>query len=109
MTGGPAELSVREGYAPPLGLPDGTCTLTRLENGRLRIDQADPRVLMSAELVTEAAASPHPDVELDRADFTHPGAHVGAVLKINAVNRRLVYRLTEYVAAVHGYIAEWPD
>jgi hypothetical protein len=33
----------------------------------------------------------------------------GTVLKIDGVNRTVIYRIKDYVPAVHGYVAEWPD
>lgn len=104
----PAELSVREGYLPPPSLPDGECVLTRLGDGSLRIDQADPRVLVSAELLTESLRYDAPKgvslyVPLGSFSFT------GSVLRIEGANRTAVYRIGEYLAPVNGYVAEWPD
>lgn len=106
-----AELAVRDGYLRPHGLPRGECIMTSLldEDGTqtgIRIDHADPRVLISAELLEHIAS--HPD-DTRWLDVAWHSAHVGATLKINGVNRTVVYRITGYVAAVHGYIAEWPD
>jgi hypothetical protein len=39
----------------------------------------------------------------------HALNHLGALLKIRAVNREIVYRITGYVPEVRGYIGEWPD
>lgn len=115
VDGRPAELSVREGYLPPLGLPDGQVILTRLDDGPLRIEQADPRALVSAELLIEAFA-PWPGIgvslSLPPERAMHPGQGgywTGAVLKIEGVNRTVIYRIGEYLAPVNGYVMEWPD
>lgn len=101
-----AELS---GPRPP-GTPDGECIITRFEDGSVRIDHADPRILISAELVDEVArGEANPAATLDRLNFTVPNGHVGALLKIRAVNRHLIYRLADYLPSVHGYVGEWPD
>lgn len=103
------ELAVRDGRTPPADLPRGECIVTRLDDGSIRIDQADPRVLISAELLNEIAdgsGRPHAWLDLRVSGMFHL---VGAVLHINAVNQQVVYRITEYVPSVHGYIGQWPD
>jgi hypothetical protein len=111
-----AELAVREGYLSPPDLPRGDCLMTRLygEDGsiRLRIDHADPRILISAELLDDVAGKPSDSVALDTTgccDCMMQDDYTKAVLKITAVNRTVIYRITEYVPPVHAYIAEWPD
>jgi hypothetical protein len=106
-----AELAVRDGYPPPDDLPRGDCIITNLfvDDGprpQIRIDHADPRILVSAELLDHAADYPDDCVRLDIATCH---TYVGAVLRIHAVNRTVIYRITEYVPAIHCYIAEWPD
>lgn len=106
----PPELSVREGFMPPHDLPRGDCIMTRLDDGSIRVDHADPRVLVSAELLALTAVEAHPCVTLTMA----PGPNgtpfwEGALLKIDGVNRTVIYRIKDYVPAVHGYVAEWPD
>ena len=101
--GGRAELAVREGERVPEGLPDGDCVITRLADDSLRIDRADPRILVSAELLESIADGVSPWASVV------PRAAVGAVLKIRGVNREVVYRITGYIEAVRGYIAERPD
>lgn len=108
MSDGLPEFSVRPGFPYPGGLPDGECILTRLEDGRLHIDQADPRIMISAELVDQVMIGHHPHVALDWTGPVQLGP-VGALLKIAGVNRQVLYRLTEWIPAVRGYIAEWPD
>lgn len=97
------------GPRPP-GTPDGKCIITELEDGTLLIDRADPRVLISAEIIDEVASGrARPEATLDRLNFTVPNGHVGAALKIRAANRTVIYRLTDYLPSVHGYVGEWPD
>jgi hypothetical protein len=101
------ELSVRDGYLPPRDLPQGECILTRLEDGRLHIDRADPRIVISAELLNEAVRQPADGVSVNWP----PGCFwlTGSTLRIEGVNRTVVYRIGERIPAVNGYIAEWPD
>jgi hypothetical protein len=80
--------------------------VTRLADGTLRIDHADPRLLISAEVLDVIAAGMSPHVTMDPA--TAP-PYTGAVLTISAVNRQVAYRITSYVASVHGYIGEAQD
>lgn len=104
-----AELAFRDGMRPPADLPRGECTLTRLEDGGIRINQADPRVLISAELLNAIAdgyCTPHAWLDLRVSGMFYL---VGAVLHVNGVNQQAVYRITEYVPSVHGYIGQWPD
>jgi hypothetical protein len=104
-------------------LPRGECVLTRLPDGRLRIDHADPRVLISAELIRTfedgtdliSMALPPGVVTLFvsapalRLRVSGEGSHCGALLKIVGVNRQVVYRITGYVAAIDAYVGEWPE
>lgn len=113
MADAPPELTVQPGYSRPGSLPRGECIITRLDDpvhgARLRIDHADPRILISAELLEAAATSPVDGVSLDESACTRPVNRVGAVLRVEAVNRTIVYRMVEYLPSVRGYIAEWPD
>jgi hypothetical protein len=102
----PAELTLRDGYPWPDDLPRGTVAITSLPGAAIRIDHADPRVLVSAELLDAIADKSSPHAWLDVARCS---TYDGAVLHIEAVNRTVIYRITGYVPAVHGYIAEWPD
>ena len=115
------ELAVRPGHAPPGDLPRGECITMSLPGGRIRVDRADPQVLISAELLDSVARFGDGDLsgdwtalnaELDTAgccDCMMAGDYTGAVLRISGVNRQVVYRITGYVPAVHGYVGEWPD
>lgn len=100
------ELATIGGTPPPSDLPRGECTVTRLPGDRIRIDQADPRVLISAEVPGAIVDKPTPDAWLDLAGCT---TYDGGLLKIHAVNRTVIYRIVSYVSRVRGYIGEWPD
>lgn len=109
------ELATTDGMPPPADLPRGECIATSLPGGRIRIDQADPRILISAEVLDAIARSGDwygLNARLDTARCMPPpyrATYVGAVLKINGANRQAVYRIVDYVPSVHGYIGEWPD
>lgn len=111
----PAELAVSDGMPPPDDLPRGEFWATSLADGGIRIDRADPRILISAEVLDAivkdcwqgGSFSPEPpNAWLDLAGCT---TYDGALLKINGVNRKVVYRIVTYVPRVRGFIAEWPD
>lgn len=96
-------------HPPPPGLPRGEVWITRKDNGDVYIDHADPRVLISSELLNHIRAGEcHPWAWLDEP---HPGALLerGSVLHFAAVNRHLIYRITGYYVPVHAFIGEWPD
>jgi hypothetical protein len=114
-----AELTVTDGRPPPAGLPDGECIGTRLDGGAVRVDRADPCILISGELLDEIvrfADSGHLagnwlalNAWLDTTACQPGYGYVGAVLKIDGVNRHVVYHVTGYVPRINGYIGEWPD
>lgn len=100
-----AELAVTDGMPPPAGLPDGELIIHRVKDS-LWIAHADPRILISAELLDAIADGDCGPAWLDLAGCT---TYDGGLLKINGTNRTVIYRIGEYVPRVHGYIAEWPD
>ena len=106
-----AELAVRDGTPIPADLPRGECECTRLDDGSIRVDHADPRILISAELLAEIFVNPTAGVSLVPPPGSVNGTPFwrGAVLKISGVNRQVIYRITGYVPSVHGYIGQWPD
>lgn len=93
-------------------LPDGQVILTELPDGRVRIDHADPRILISAELLKAIEDGLRPtSIGLTlppgaRANVTSAERRCGTLLKIGGVNRQVVYRITGYVPEVAGYIGE---
>jgi hypothetical protein len=105
------ELGFRDGMTPPSDLPAGECILTTLcgDDGQptgLYIVRADPRILISEELLDLIVDAPAPGVWLDLAGCT---TYDDGLLKIHGANRTVIYRITGYEPSVHGYIAEWPD
>ncbi len=87
----------------------GAVTARDCADGRLEVLDADPRIWIGLDLVTELAAGRHHrdvrfDVQRDSAtDFT------GAVFTIDGRNRRVVYVLREYLPGPGCWLAEWPD
>jgi hypothetical protein len=79
-------------------MPEGQCWVS-LVDGDLVIDRADPRITIAEELVSEwRQGNHHPTVSLD-----------GDLLRVQAKNRTVIYRLVEHVPEYHAWIAEWPD
>jgi hypothetical protein len=81
----------------------GELVLTLLGQGtRLRVEQADPRILISGPLVRQAlGAGP---------GWLRPGCELSSDrLVIEAENGRLVYRIGAYLPELDCYEAEWPD
>lgn len=99
------ELATVDGTPPPSDLPRGECIMTRLDDGRIRIDHADPHVLISAELLDAIVDKPAPGVWLDLAGCT---TYDGALLRIHDASRTVIYRIVENVPRVRGFIAKWP-
>lgn len=98
----------------------GECIVTRRLNERtledeLIIERADPKVCVAAEVLYEiAGAHLSPFARLDPPvpyETLHPLDErlVGRLLRIEAANRTVIYRLTEYQADTDWYLAEWPD
>lgn len=116
-----AELAARAVAPPPAGLPHGEFVCTRLEGGDIRIDHADPRILISGEVLDSIARFADIGLPvdcvtlnawLDTTGCMPPpwrATYRGAILKIGGVNRTVIYRITEYLPSIHGYIGEWPD
>ena len=87
----------------------GECVVTLIadpvEGAQIRIDRADPVVLISPELLDEMRSNP-PD---------YPATFDGHVLRIRGVNRTVVYRIRDVMEPVPGnpgcwnYVGEWPD
>lgn len=79
----------------------GDCILTR-SGDDLIVQQADPRIRISVELLDEVRSGQyHPKVTLD-----------GDVFTINGSNQKAVYRIGPRHRDVFGaewYHAEWPD
>jgi hypothetical protein len=106
----------------PEGLPDGQCIVRLLPGDLLSVEHADPRVIISTELLDLIASGPlplsrprhpltegHCRLEIPDDGLDRRGWYEGCLLKIAGVNRTVIYRIGEYVPAVHSYVAEWPD
>lgn len=87
----------------------GDCVVHANEDGTLTIIRADPRVLVSVEILDEIRdGKGHPATHLDYLPADHEPM-TGAVLTIDGVNRRVIYRIAEQVPDLNAYYAEWPD
>jgi len=93
-----AELTWRNGVPRPLK-PNGNFEAARLADGSLRIDQADPRILVSDEFL----------LQVEEGEADPQVAFDGDVLKIHGTNRTVVYRLGEEIPDLCARYAEWPD
>ena len=80
--------------------------VTSSGDGSVRIDRADPHILISAELLDHIADHPQPWAWLDTAGCE---TFIGALLRINGINRKVIYRITGWIPRIRGFIAEWPD
>jgi hypothetical protein len=78
----------------------GEFQCTMLEGGAIRVNQADPRVRVSARLVRLAR----------EGDPFAPGVQLAdGRLVIKGENRTVIYRIGAYHADGDWYEAEWPD
>jgi len=107
-----AELTPLDPFDPRMDrLPKGEFILSR-RDGTLWIDHADSRILISLELldaIVRGEQSPEVSIRVrDDADAS-PGCWLGAVVRIEAANRTVIYRVTEDAYWCLGYVAEWPD
>jgi hypothetical protein len=88
----------------------GECWITRLDDGGggLRVDRADPVIRISPQLLADL---PAPDDDPRPATYD-PRARL---LRINGVNRTVIYRVRDVLEPVPGapgswdYTGEWPD
>lgn len=109
------ELAVRDGFQPPADLPTGEFMLWPTGTGdQFTIARADPRILISGELleaICRGDGASGVSFERDCVCSAVLNCHhrTGGALKIHGVNRTVIYRIGEYLPAVHGYIGEWPD
>ena len=87
----------------------GECWITLIDDpihgSQFRIERADPVVRISPELL---ANIPRPPTD-------YPASYDGKVLRIEGINRTVVYRIRDELEPVPGvpglwdYIGEWPD
>lgn len=90
-------LTVRDHLSAKIA--DGDCVLKRLHpSGRVRIEHADPRLTIGAQVLDSIRRNPGPGVSLN-----------DDILRIEGVNRTVVYRIGAKVPDQRAYYAEWPD
>lgn len=80
----------------------GDCILTTLSDRRVHVDQADPRVRLSTRIIHDLRAG----------QVVHGSPYITLdddLLRIDGVNRLVIYRLAGMTRDRSGYIAEWPD
>lgn len=96
----------------------GRCHMTRFADGTIRIDHADPRIWIDAALLYDIAHDRIPHATLTYAERpltdSWPGSWLrrnplGAVLRIEGVNRTVIYRILEWNVMPDRFLAEWPD
>jgi hypothetical protein len=99
--------TVHRGSLSGLYSAPGDIVLAEHDDGRIEVVNADPTIWISAQLVELAHDDGlHPAVTVRCEPATCP---TGDVWTIDAVNRRVVYRVGEYLEEPHCYRAEWPD
>ncbi len=84
----------------------------------LIVERADPRILISAELLAEIAfVGGDPRIALTFAENPLPGwwpgafrrNPLGALLRIEGTNRTVIYQIAEWHGTTDRFAAEWPD
>jgi hypothetical protein len=89
---GPRLAIAREDY--------GECRLTRIDDmdgSRIEVIRADPRVLIDAAVLQ------------DRERWLPCATLVDGILRIEAANRTVIYRIGQYLPDHDAWEAEWPD
>jgi hypothetical protein len=97
----------------------GECVVTSLHDHRgacerVRIDRADPRILVAAQLLEDwrtYGTGPFADLRPGPGAAVFPGLHGfgGWLITIRGENRTVVYRIGRKVPTALAYEAEWPD
>jgi hypothetical protein len=72
--------------------------LVARQDGRLLIEHADPRIVISAKLLDDIRDGHYPEAKL-RCN----------VLTIDTGEQRVIYRIGGKVTGALAYVAEWPD
>jgi hypothetical protein len=81
-------------------------------NVRTHVERADPRIKVSGEIMWHIARDEMPGIRLDPSMDVGVGVFgdvVGRLLRIEADNRTVVYRVTEQAFVADYFVAEWPD
>lgn len=100
MVGAPGQCILRREI---VGVDGGNIWVTHLDES-LVIERADPKIWVSCEFLAEIEAGMP-----TRADGRPYAELDGDLLRINADNRTVVYRLGEHHFELDVYEAEWPD
>lgn len=96
------------------------------DNDQLLIEHADPRIGFAGEILDELAGAWHPKFGWTgrggcRVTFTpHPkidrsgqcvrvDVEPGTIVRIEAANRTVVYRIVDHLVPPDVYVCEWPD
>lgn len=102
----------------------GECLLTRIDRPEhgdfvIRIDRADPRILITAEFLDQAIFAPTKMLWMDFSneqicydDHAHDNAtcyRLRSVMHIKGVNREVLYRITPHEGRSDVYNGRWPD
>lgn len=93
----------------PAGAPSGIFT-TSHRDGRLWIDHADPRIVISLELLDMFVAGdlrPEVSVRVRDEQYSGPVCWLGAVIRIEAANRTVIYRLAGWYPSIRAYLGEF--
>lgn len=80
---------------------NGELVLTRKErcfDAGMHIDRADQRVRVNRELMDGIVRAGNPNAEFD-----------GHILRLNGVNRSVIYRMDGYDARRGQFLMSWPD
>jgi len=80
----------------------GECVISTLREGsrvRLRIDRADPRILIAREELASLAPP----------GWDCPATSDGETVRVHGENRTVFYRVGRYLPDLGCYEAEWPD
>jgi len=78
-----------------------------MRDGRLHVDHADPRILMSHSLFHMLFMGECTD-ELEYLPGPG-GGHQGATIKIRAANGTWIYRVEKFISHEDGWLLVWPD
>ena len=109
----------------------GNCVLTSIYNVEtsrydLRIDQADPHIWISDEVLHQAHLGPDPALTVRKAREGHgsTGHAVGehdcwapaggfcfynSIVTLHGLNGTVIYRVGKYDTQRHAWHASWPD
>lgn len=81
-----------------------------VRNGRLHVDEADPRILMSHSLFHTLFIGDEYDCSPQLDYLPGPdGGHQGAIIKIHAENGTFIYRVEKFISHEDGWLLAWPD